>query len=42
MTADKNWSRYEVREVVRLIIRDQLGVKKFSDDDEFVRDFGVD
>ncbi len=42
LVSDKSWSRDEVREVVRQIIRDQLGIKKFSDDDEFVRDLGVD
>ncbi|RBP45853.1 acyl carrier protein [Roseimicrobium gellanilyticum] len=35
------WNRSEVREVVRWIIREQLGVDEFSDKDEFVRDLGL-
>ena len=37
-----DWSESEVRTVVRMIISEQLGIKRFSDDDEFVRDLGVD
>ena len=37
-----DWSESEVRTVVRMIISGQLGIKRFSDDDEFVRDLGVD
>lgn len=35
------WSRDRVREVVRGIVREQLGVEDFSDDAEFVRDLGM-
>ena len=37
-----DWSESEVRTVVRMIISEQLGIERFSDDDEFVRDLGVD
>lgn len=36
-----DWSDDEVRSVVMMIISEQLGVKKFSDGDEFVRDLGL-
>lgn len=36
------WSRPQVREVVRDIVREQVGVRRFSDHDEFVRDLGID
>ena len=39
---DRAWTRDEVRELVRQTIIEQIGVKEFSDDDEFVRDLGVD
>ena len=39
---DRSWTHEEVRQVVRQIIRDQLGINKFRDTDEFVRDLGVD
>ncbi len=39
---EKRWTHEEVRQIVRQIITEQLGVKKFSDTDEFVRDLGVD
>ena len=42
LTSSRRWSRGEVREVVRQIISEQLGIKGFSDSDEFVRDLGVD
>jgi acyl carrier protein len=42
LTSSKSWSRSEVREVVRQIISEQLGIKRFSDSDEFVQDLGVD
>lgn len=38
----QQWKRSEVREVVRQIIREQIGVQDFSDDDHFIRDLGID
>jgi acyl carrier protein len=37
----RSWTDEEVRQIVREIIRDQLGIDKFRDSDEFVRDLGV-
>jgi acyl carrier protein len=42
MKPDHKWTRSKVREVIREVVRDQLGVKRFSDHDEFVRDLGID
>jgi acyl carrier protein len=39
---DRQWKRSEVREIVRRIIRDQIGVEDFSDHDHFIRDLGID
>jgi hypothetical protein len=36
------WSREQVREVVRAILRAQLVATRFSDDARFVQDLGVD
>ena len=36
------WTRNEVRTVARHIIRHQIGVTRFSDSDEFIRDLGLD
>lgn len=38
----RRWTHDEVRQIIRQIISEQLGVKKFNDTDEFVRDLGVD
>jgi acyl carrier protein len=38
---ERSWTDEEVRQVVREIIRDQLGIDKFRDSDEFVRDLGL-
>lgn len=38
----RKWTDDEVRRVIRKIISEQLGVEKFNDTDEFVRDLGVD
>lgn len=38
----RRWTDDEVRQVVRHIISEQLGVKDFNDTDEFVRDLGTD
>lgn len=38
----RSWTHHEVREIVRRIISDQLGIRDFNDADEFVRDLGVD
>lgn len=35
------WTRAQVRSLVRLLIVEQLGIKNFRDDDEFVRDLRV-
>jgi acyl carrier protein len=39
---ERTWTNEEVRQIIREIIRDQLGIKKFNDTDEFVRDLGLD
>ncbi|TLD70530.1 hypothetical protein FEM03_12455 [Phragmitibacter flavus] len=39
---ERSWTDEEVRQVVRQIIRAQLGIDKFRDSDEFVHDLGVD
>lgn len=39
---DRSWTNEEVRQIIRQIISDQLGVKRFRDSDEFVKDLGVD
>lgn len=36
------WTDQEVRMVVRHVISEQLGIKDFDDNDEFVRDLGLD
>lgn len=38
----RSWTDGEVRQVIRQIIRDQLGIDRFRDTDEFVRDLGLD
>lgn len=38
----KQWTRNEVREIVRHLISYQLGVNDFSDDDNFISDLGAD
>lgn len=38
---ERSWTDEEVRQTVREIIRDQLGIDKFRDFDEFVRDLGL-
>ena len=40
--SDEPWTRAQVRSLVRLLIVEQLGIKKFGDDDEFARDLRVD
>jgi acyl carrier protein len=37
-----DWTDQEVRSTISEIICDQLGIKDFNDDDEFIRDLGVD
>lgn len=39
---ERKWTPEEVRQRVRQIISEQLGVKNFKDTDEFVRDLGAD
>ena len=39
---EQSWTNEEVRQIVRQIISDHLGVEKFTDTDEFVRDLGLD
>jgi acyl carrier protein len=36
------WTRSEIRTVVRAVISDVTGVKHFEDDDDFIRDIGID
>jgi acyl carrier protein len=42
MRDERSWTNEEVRQIVRKIISEQLGVEKFRDTDEFVRDLGLD
>ena len=42
MREERSWTSEEVRQIVRQIISEQLGVEKFRDTDEFVRDLGLD
>ncbi len=37
-----SWTREAVRDHVRAIISEQLAISEFDDDDEFVRDLGLD
>lgn len=41
MREEQSWTSDEVRQIVRQIISEQLGVEKFRDTDEFVRDLGL-
>jgi hypothetical protein len=38
----KAWTRDEVIERTRQVIREQLGINEFSDDARFVDDLGID
>lgn len=38
---ERTWTHDEVRDIIRQIIRKQLGIEKFKDSDEFVRDLGI-
>jgi hypothetical protein len=40
----ESWSRPEIRTVVRAVVTESVGIsdEAFSDDDEFVRDMGID
>ena len=38
---ERSWTDEEVRQIVREIIKDQLGIDKFRDSDDFVRDLGL-
>lgn len=38
---DEGWTRFQVRSVVRAVIRDVLGVTDFRDDSDFARELGV-
>jgi hypothetical protein len=40
--AGHGWSRTQAREVVRGVIRDQLGLRDFLDDAQFVKDLKID
>jgi acyl carrier protein len=42
MRSERSWTHEEVRQIIRQIISEQLGVEKFKDTDEFVRDLGLD
>lgn len=39
---DRSTTQDEIRGILMQIIKEQLGVRDFSDDDEFIRDLGVD
>ena len=41
LRAVRSWTDEEVRQIVREIIRDQLGIDKFRDSGDFVRDLGL-
>jgi hypothetical protein len=36
------WTRSEIRSVVRAVVTDTTGVEHFGDDDDFIRDIGID
>lgn len=38
----KKWSYQEVRSVVHAVLREVSGVGDFTDDDDFIRDLGID
>lgn len=38
----EEWSRQEIRSVVRAVVRAVSGADDFSDDDDFIRDLGID
>ena len=38
----RSWTHEEVRQIVRQIISNQLGIREFDDNDEFVRDLLID
>ena len=42
LTRKEAWTRGDVAELVRHIIREQTGLSTFSDDDELARDLGID
>ena len=37
----KVWTKESIREMVRIIISDQLGIDDFSNNDHFIRDLGI-
>ena len=42
LTHERDWTDGEVRSTVRMIVSEQLGVDRFTDEDEFTRDLGMD
>ena len=38
----ETWTRSEIRSVVRAVVTEVTGVEDFKDDDDFIRDIGVD
>jgi acyl carrier protein len=39
--AARAWSNEEVRQIVQAVISEQLGIRKFKDSDDFIRDLGI-
>ena len=40
--AGEAWTQSEVRQVVRAVVEEQVGVRGFGDEDDFIRDIGID
>ena len=38
----ESWTRSEIRSIVRAVVTDVTGVEDFKDDDDFIRDIGID
>ncbi len=41
VSSDERWTRAQVQTVVRAVITEVVGAKKFNDDDDFVQDIGI-
>jgi acyl carrier protein len=41
LSRERDWTDEDVRATVRMIISEHLGVDKFADNDEFIRDLGM-
>jgi len=41
-SAGEPWTRAEIRNIVRAVVEDTIGIRKFGDDDDFIKDLRVD